>query len=172
MFYKCLNKTLEVLTVIILVLITAMVSAEVILRYGFGGSLLITEEFTRYALIWMVFLACSLAVAENSHIRVEFAVNLFKGKAKAWVNLIAQMLFTVFLVFLIVQGAIALPFQLDQIIPTLDISMFWFYMALPVGGALMIVNLLPQIWANVLIVIGKVAPPPDEAPTLEGGLGL
>ena len=63
MFFKCLNKAIEVLTVLILAVITAMVSVEVVLRYGFGGSLFVTEEFTRYALVWMVFLACSLAVA-------------------------------------------------------------------------------------------------------------
>lgn len=172
MFFKRFNKAIEVLTVLILALITAMVSVEVVLRYGFGKSLFITEEFTRYALVWMVFLACSLAVADNSHIRVEFVVNLFRGKMRACINLAAQILFIVFLVFLIVQGTIALPFQRDQIIPTLNISMFWFYMAMPVGGLLMVLNLLPQIWANVLIVTGKVAPPPDEEPSMEGGLGL
>jgi len=172
MFFKLLNKTIEVLTIIILAVITAMVSVEVVLRYGFGQSLFITEEFTRYALVWMVFLACSLAVVDNSHIRVEFVVNLFKGKMRAFVNLAAQMIFIVFLVFLIVEGMIALSFQFEQIIPTLNISMFWFYLALPVGGALMVLNLLPQIWGNVLIVTGKIAPPPDEAPTLEGGLPL
>jgi TRAP-type C4-dicarboxylate transport system permease small subunit len=172
MFFNCLNKAIEVLTVFILGVITAMVSVEVVLRYGFGGSLFITEEFTRYALVWMVFLACSLAVADNSHIRVEFLVNFFKGKMRALVNLVAQLLFIVFLVFLIVEGMIALPFQVNQIIPTLNISMFWFYLAMPVGGALMILNLLPQIWGNVLIVTGKVAPPPEEATGMEGGLPL
>jgi TRAP-type C4-dicarboxylate transport system permease small subunit len=172
MFLKRLNKTIEVLTVILLGIITAMVSVEVILRYGFGKSLDITDEFTRYALVWMVFLACSLAVADNSHIRVEFVVNLFKGKRRAAVNLFAQLLFTGFLVFLIVEGTVALSFQFDQIIPTLNISMFWFYLAMPIGGLLMILNLLPQFWGNVLIVTGKVAPPPDEAPSMEGGLGL
>ncbi len=173
MFFKLFNKAIEALTVIILAVITAMVSIEVVLRYGFGHSLFITEEFTRYALVWMVFLACSLAVADNSHIRVEFVVNRFKGKSRAWVNLLAQALFIVFLLFLIVQGMIALPFQFEQIIPTLNVSMFWFYLAMPVGGALMILNLLPQIWGNILIVAGKVAPPPsDAAPNMEGGLPL
>lgn len=172
MFFKVFNKMLEVLTVIILAVITAMVSVEVILRYGFGKSLFITEEFTRYALVWMVFLACSLAVADHSHIRVEFVVNLFKGKAKIWVNLLAQLLFTVFLLFLIIQGTIALPFQFEQIIPTLNVSMFWFYLALPVGGALMMANLLPQIWNNIKILTGIIPLPPDREPAPEGGLQL
>jgi TRAP-type C4-dicarboxylate transport system permease small subunit len=169
MFFKRMNKAIEVLTVILLGVITAMVSVEVILRYGFGKSLDITDEFTRYALVWMVFLSCSLAVADGSHIRV---VNMFKGKMRALVNLAAQALFIGFLVFLIVEGTVALSFQFDQIIPTLNISMFWFYLALPVGSALMILNLLPQLWGNVLIVTGKVAPPPDEAPSMEGGFSL
>lgn len=170
MFLRRLNKILEIATIIILSVITVLVAVEVVLRYGFGESLYITEEFTRYALVWMVFLACSLAVADKSHIRVEIFVNLFKGKNRAWVNLAAQILFIVFLVFLIVEGMIALPFQFEQIIPTLNISMFWFYLALPVGGALMILNLLPQFWENILIVTGKVPPPPDEAPSMEGGI--
>jgi TRAP-type C4-dicarboxylate transport system permease small subunit len=170
MFLRRLNKILEIVTIIILSVITVMVAVEVVLRYGFGTSLYIAEEFTRYALVWMVFLACSLAIADKSHIRVEFFVNFFKGKNRAWVNLLAQLLFIVFLTFLIVEGMVALPFQFGQIIPTLNISMFWFYLALPVGGALMILNLLPQIWDNMLIVTGKVPPPPDEAPSMEGGI--
>lgn len=170
MFLRMLNRTLEITTIVILSVITVLVAVEVVLRYGFGGSLYITEEFTRYALVWMVFLACSLAVADKSHIRVEVFVNLFHGKSRAWVNLSAQLLFIVFLVFLIVEGMVALPFQLEQIIPTLNISMFWFYLALPVGGALMILNLLPQFWENILVVTGKVPPPPDEAPNMEGGI--
>ncbi len=170
MFLRIVNKTLEIATIIILSVITVLVTVEVVLRYGFGESLYIAEEFTRYALVWMVFLACSLAVADKSHIRVEVFVNLFHGKNRAWVNLVAHLLFIVFLVFLIVEGMVALPFQFEQIIPTLNVSMFWFYLALPVGGALMVLNLLPQVWGNILIVTGKVPPPPDEAPSMEGGV--
>ena len=172
MFLDIVNKVVRVVTIIVLSVVTVMISTEVVLRYCFGSTLYITEEFTRYMMVWMVFLGSSLAVRENCHNRVELFVNMFPGRVRAWLNLTACLLFAFFLVFLIYQGCVALPYQFEQIIPTLNISMFWFYLALPVGGVLMFLNLLPLMWQNVLIITGKMAPPEDnfEIPVIDGGL--
>ncbi|MBI5579746.1 MAG: TRAP transporter small permease [Deltaproteobacteria bacterium] len=169
MFFDILNKCIRVATIAILSVITVMVSVEVVLRYLFGTSLYITEEFTRYSLVWMVFLGSSFAIRENSHFRMEIFVDRFRGRTISGFNLAAQLLLGIFLVFLIVEGIVALSFQFEQIIPTLNISMFWFYLALPVGGALMILNLLPKIWENIQIVSGRREPPPNKAQGQEGG---
>jgi TRAP-type C4-dicarboxylate transport system permease small subunit len=58
-------------------------------------------------------------------------------------------------VFLIIEGIIALSFQMDQIVPSLGIPIFWFYLAIPVGSFLMILNLLPKIWETLKIISGK-----------------
>jgi TRAP-type C4-dicarboxylate transport system permease small subunit len=146
MFYRTLNKSIEVLTILLLSVITIIVPVEVFLRYCFGMTLYITEQLTRYLLVWVVFLASSLALRENSHISIEIAVNRFHGRARLLVNLIAQIVLITFLAFLIVEGITALSFQKDQIVPSLRISIFWFYLAIPVGSFLMILNLLPRIW--------------------------
>jgi len=47
-------------------------------------------------------------------------------------------------------GGIAIaPLARRQVTDSLEISMLWFYSALPVGGALMILFALPQLWALV-----------------------
>jgi TRAP-type C4-dicarboxylate transport system permease small subunit len=61
-------------------------------------------------------------------------------------------------VFLIIEGIIALSFQMDQIVPSLGIPIFWFYLAIPVGSFLMILNLLPKIWESLKIISGKTKP--------------
>ncbi len=160
MLFNILNTCIKGLTIAVLSIITLMVSVEVFLRYLFGASLYVTEEFTRYALVWMVFLGASVAIRENYHFRMEILVDRFRGRSRAALDLAAHLLLAVFLVFLIVQGIEALSFQFEQIIPTLNISMFWFYLALPVGGGLMFLNLLPKIWENVQIVSGRCEPPP------------
>lgn len=172
MFFDILNKVIKAATVLILAVITIFVSVEVVLRYFFGMTLYITEEFTRYSMVWMVFLGASLAVRENAHTRVELFVNFFPGKVRAWLNLAAHLLFVIFLSFLVYEGCIALSFQFEQIIPTLGIPMFWFYLALPVGGVLMILNLLPKIRESVLVISGRMAPPEEEfeIPVIDGGL--
>jgi C4-dicarboxylate transporter DctQ subunit len=172
MVLNILNRVTMVVAVLFLSVITVMVAVEVVLRYCFGSSLYVTEELTRYLMVWVVFLASSLAVRDNAHISIEILANLFKGRARAWYNLVAQLFFLSFLAFLMIEGLIALPFQTDQIIPTLNIAISWFYLAIPVGSALMILNLLPRVWDNLKTIAGKAGPveQPEAAPAAERGL--
>jgi len=155
MFYRVLNKSIRFLTILFLSVLTVIVPIEVFLRYCFGKSLYITEEFTRYLMVWVVFLASSLALREDSHISIGILVNRFRGRTRSWLNLIGHVLLVVFLVFLIIEGIIALRFQMDQIIPSLGLPIFWFYLAIPVGSSLMILNLLPKIWESLKRVSGR-----------------
>jgi TRAP-type C4-dicarboxylate transport system permease small subunit len=155
MFYHWLNKGIKVLTIFFLAVLTVIVPIEVFLRYCFGKSLYITEDLTRYLMVWVVFLASSLALRENSHVSIEILTNQFRGRARGWFNLVAQALLLTFLIFLIVEGVIALTYQMEQIIPTLEIPIFWFYLAIPVGSMLMILNLLPKIWKSLKAIAGK-----------------
>ncbi len=166
MFLSVINGITKGLTVLFLSAITVMVAVEVILRYCFGSSLIVTEELSRYLMVWVVFLACSLAVRDKSHISIEIVANRFTGRARAGYSLLAQLLWLAFLVFLIVEGVIALSFQMEQIIPTLNIAIFWFYLAIPVGGTLMILNLLPQVAENVRVLAGKCRPENQAGPAV------
>jgi TRAP-type C4-dicarboxylate transport system permease small subunit len=50
----------------------------------------------------------------------------------------------------LVTGGVAIfPLARRQVTDALEISMVWFYAALPVGGALMILFALPQLWKLV-----------------------
>lgn len=163
MFYRVLNKTIQGLTILFLSVLTVIVPIEVFLRYLFGSSLYITEEFTRYLMVWVVFLASSLALREDSHINIGVLVNRFRGRIRSWLSLIAQILLIFFLVFLMIEGINVLQFQMDQIIPSLGVPIFWFYLAIPVGSFLMIINILPKIWGSIKgILKGYPLPPPKE----------
>jgi TRAP-type C4-dicarboxylate transport system permease small subunit len=163
MFYRTLNNIVKVLTILCLSAITIFVSVEVILRYFFGATLYVTEQLTRYLLVWMVFLGSTLAIADNSHISIEILTARFRGRARAFFNLIAQALLLLFLVFLVIEGIQVLPFQVDQIISTLGVSIVWFYLAIPVGSLLMIANLLPKLWRNLKALLSKTAAPEQES---------
>ena len=158
MFYRILNKSIEVVTILFLSCMIVLVPTEVLLRYAFGKSLYVTEELTRYLMVWMVFLGSSLAFRENSHITIEILVNRFHGRSRSWWNLIAQVLLLTFLIFIIIEGIIPLTFQMRQIVPSLGVPMFWFYLAIPVGGVVMILNILPKIWESLKIVLGRSKP--------------
>src|SRR5437660_9943211 len=50
------TRVLEALTLVGISVVSLTVVVEVVLRYGFGSSLIFTEELTRYTMVWVAFL--------------------------------------------------------------------------------------------------------------------
>lgn len=73
---RFLERGLRVAAALALVVMSILVVAQVVLRYGVGGVPAFTEEVARYAMIWMTLLATSVAVWEGSHIRIDFVPGL------------------------------------------------------------------------------------------------
>jgi tripartite ATP-independent transporter DctM subunit len=111
---------------------------NVILRYVFNSGLSFGEDLTRYLMVVVVFFASSLALDSKRHI----SINLFVGKLSRYNQLRLELLFQVcilvFLVLLMIYGSILLPNQWTAYIPTMRrVSMFWFYLSIPLGCILM-----------------------------------
>lgn len=145
MFFRLLSRFVELLVILIAGIIVAIVTTEVTLRYLFSHSLIFTEELSRYLMVWIVFLGSALAIRDGSHIRIQILVNRLGPRMQQIAQLAAYILIIAFLVFVTVEGLKILPRQLQQMCITIDISLFYFYLAIPVGSILMIIFLLPVI---------------------------
>jgi TRAP-type C4-dicarboxylate transport system permease small subunit len=53
----------------------ALVSISVVLRYFFSTGILWSEEFVRYAYIWLIFLGSVTAIKQNAHIGLDSRSN-------------------------------------------------------------------------------------------------
>jgi len=149
MFYRWMSRIVEMSIFFCAVVIVTIVTAEVVLRYGFSHSLIFTEELSRYLMVWIVFLGSALAIRDGSHININFLINRFSWKVRKWVLAAAHLLSVAFLVVVMVEGIRILPQQFYQMCVTLDLPVFYFYLAIPVGCVLMILFMLPVI-KNVL----------------------
>ena len=114
------------------------VFVNVVLRYVFNSGLVFGEDLTRYLMVVVVFFAAGLALDAKRHI----SINLFVGKLSRHNQLRLELLFQgcilVFLVLLMIYGSILLPNQWTAFIPTMRrVSMFWFYLSIPLGCILM-----------------------------------
>ena len=145
MFYRILSRLVEITIIIGITFIVTIVTTEVVLRYVFKHSLIFTEELSRYLMVWIVFLGSALAVRDEAHIRINVVVKRLNPKLKKVAHLFAYGLVLLFLVIVAEEGFRILPGQLRQMCITIDVSMFYFYLAIPVGAVLMIVFLLPVI---------------------------
>lgn len=124
---------------------TAVIVAEVVMRYGFGKSIYFAEELSRFSFVWAGFLATSLALRRGVHASVQLVVDRFPAAPKRIVTVISQGAVLFFLGVVFVSSVTVLPHQWGQLTPTMEIRMFWFYLSVPVGVGLMIIQLLPLI---------------------------
>jgi|SRR5437867_3396117 len=147
-------RAVEAVVLMGMTVVTAVVVTEVILRYGFGRSLIITEELSRYGMIWVALLASVLVLYENGHI-ASGATGWLGPRGERIARLVAELLSLLFLLVVAVAGLQVLPAQLDQDTLTLRVTIFWFYLALPVSALLMALIILAR-----LLGFGRSVAPP------------
>jgi TRAP-type C4-dicarboxylate transport system permease small subunit len=118
-----------------------LVMIQILFRYVLKISVPWTEEAARYLMIWMALLASGLAFKNGDHFNIDFLTNRLKPRLQAslslWVSLIAGL----FILSIILWGIPFAKLGFFTIAPGLQISMFLPYLAIPVGGLLMLLNL-------------------------------
>lgn len=67
-------RLLEAFIAFCLVAMVVMVFGNVVLRYGFGSGLVMSEELSRFAFIWLVFVGAVVAMHEGAHLGVDTVV--------------------------------------------------------------------------------------------------
>lgn len=113
---------------------------NVILRYFLRSSIVWADEYTRYAIIWLTFIGGSAAVRENDHLAVTIILEIVKSsRLKRAIVRFAQIAAILFTSFLTVWGGILTRsvYATGQRSPSLEAPMWYFYLAVPVGGLLM-----------------------------------
>ncbi len=124
---------------------TLLVSLSVVLRYGFGRGLDWSEELGRYLMIWMGFLAASLALRNGAHVGVEMVREALPRPMRRVVILAGSLTTFSFFVMVTYQGIRLVGMVWPQESLVLPISMFWPYLAIPVGALLMLIQLVPMV---------------------------
>ncbi len=123
---------------------TAVVVAEVFARYALNASIAFSEELSRLCFVWAGFLSASLALREGLHIGMDLVKKRLGGTSRRGIDAINDALILILLATVVVASVSILPDQWHQRTTTLGISVFWFYLAIPAGCSLMILQLLGQ----------------------------
>lgn len=134
---RSVTSVLEALTLVGMSVVSVTIVVEVILRYGFASSLIFTEELSRYTMVWVAFLGGVIALRDGAHVATGGIGDRFGPTVGKVASVVADGLALLFLVVLAWASIQTLPNQLDQYTTTLTISIFWFYLAIPVGAVLM-----------------------------------
>jgi TRAP-type C4-dicarboxylate transport system permease small subunit len=134
---RILIRAIELLVILLMGTITLLIIAEVALRGLADTSLIITDELSRYLMIWTAMLAATVLVYEDGHLRTTVLPDALPPRAARALYVVCDVVTLCFLG--VVAGAsLALIVQMkEQNTITLGVSMLWFYAALPVCASLM-----------------------------------
>ena len=65
-----------------LAVMVALVFGNVVLRYGFNSGITISEELSRWLLVWLTFLGAIVAVREHTHLGIDSLIRMLGPTGK------------------------------------------------------------------------------------------
>lgn len=139
---KIINKVEEILIGSLLFAATAILFMNVVLRYGFQANTDWAAEFIRYAMIWITFIGMGLCFQRGMHVGIDVFMQLLPKKITVFVQLIINICIVLFLIFFGWFGFKLVQFSImtNQITPSLEISIYWIYLIIPIGCLLSLLH--------------------------------
>lgn len=140
--YVVLSKVIETLLVVIFGLLVIDVVWQVISRYVVGQSSSFTEEFARFALIWLTVLgAAYINGSKEGHLSMDFLLSKLPEKKKTKRKKVIQVLMALFALIIMVLGGgnlVYITLSLGQISSALQIPLGFVYAIVPISGLIII----------------------------------
>jgi C4-dicarboxylate transporter DctQ subunit len=122
-----------------------LVMAQILFRYVIKISAPWTEEAARYLMIWMALLAAGLAFQKGHHFNIDFVTSRLRARTQKQLSLFTAFLTSIFILCIILWGIPFATLGFFTISPGLEITMFLPYLAIPVAGVVMMLNLIMYI---------------------------
>ena len=124
--------------------ITVLITAQVLVRYAFGGSLVWSEELTRLLFVWMVLVAAVTA----PRMQVDFLVDLLPPRLRALQRILVEFV-VMGLTIILIQGAWGMmDLRQFDIYIALGISVSWVYLSLFLAGFAWLLRSLATVVAQ------------------------
>jgi len=131
-----------------------IVMAEVVCRYGLGFSLVWSEELCRVILIWITFIYAGLALDRGEVVAFDLLLEKTGSLVRAAILLIGGIVSLGTLIYLTKLGLDYALFSAGDVLPAMQISMFWVYLAVPIGLGLFAVHLLVRLIRQIGETLG------------------
>lgn len=140
--YSILNKTIETLLVVIFGLLVIDVVWQVVSRYIVGQSSSFTEEFARFALIWLTVLgAAYINGQEDGHLSMDFLLSKLPEQKRWKRQRVIQITMAFFALVVMVIGGGNLVYTtltLGQFSSALNLPLGLVYAIVPLSGLIII----------------------------------
>lgn len=137
-----INFIMSIIVRIMLAVLAIVVFAQVVFRFLIHSPLTWSDEFVKYTMVWMVFLATGLAIQKGSLLGIEAVKNKVPKIVQDVFALITYVFLLLFFIMLLYYGMQMVQLTGNQGSATLPIKMSLVYACVPVGMVFAILNLI------------------------------
>lgn len=130
--------------VVLIVVMVAVVSTQVLLRYAFNSSIDWADELARLCFVWSIFLAIPLGLKGGAHIGIEMVVVRLPAALRALVMRVVALTGAALLLLVAWESAVMAWDQWDELMASMPASAAWFLVPLVVAGVHGALHLLWQ----------------------------
>ena len=127
------------LTVILLALLTAIITAQIISR-EFFTALSWSEEASRYLLVWLTIIGATCVQKRSGHISVTVIHDIVPKNVRDVLQVSAQLLCIIVFVVMSYFGITYMGMMGEQLSPAMRIPMRYIYLVIPFGGVILILH--------------------------------
>lgn len=138
---RLLARSTEVIATLLMIAVTLLNLTQVCGRYFFNTGFSWTEEAMRYSMIWLMMMGSVACIFRVEHMGIEALEALVPARYARFVRSGLYTIAGVFCVVILVYGWPLALRNARQVAPASQIPMIVPYMALPVGAALMLVQI-------------------------------
>jgi len=135
---RYINKLAEAVIVLLFTAIVVAGTLQVFNRFVFNMSLSWSEEFQKFAFVWLVFIAIPVAYNRAAHLRVDTFFDLLPAGVQQVLRWFIDLLWIVLGVALVVHTLRLMQVTQYQQSPGLGISMALVYAGMVVGGVYLV----------------------------------
>ena len=133
------------------VMIVLTMAIEVLRREIFAYSSIWGEEIVRYSFIYLAWIGAAAAVKERAHIRIDVLIHYVGPRVKALIYIFGDLVMFIIAAIALYWSweTVHVSWKFGSVSHGLRISMVWFFMAVPLGFALMIVRLTQSFLRDI-----------------------
>jgi TRAP-type C4-dicarboxylate transport system permease small subunit len=123
-----------------------VVSLQVVFRYFLNLSLDWADEIARLTFVWAAFLGVPHGIKTGAHVGIDLVARLLPPAPLTWLFKALCVASALLMGIVAWQAAVIADGTWDQLMPVLDFSTGWFYIALVVSGAHCTVHFFLLAW--------------------------
>ena len=124
-------------------------------RYLFNYVLSWSEEVPRYLLVWIAFLGAALAVDCKDHIGFDYLFNKFSPRVRKILNLFLNLGIALIGLIMLIYGIEFVKLFGSDWMESIPFTNIWFYIALPISGALILLFVIRQELEGILAMFNR-----------------